>query len=175
MPYSAASYVIFTISILAVAAFAVLYFAFLQYSIAARALEIQAREVAAYVARNVVELLSLANSSSSELLLKELEIPPELGGHSYTLSLTERNGALVALVEVGGVPRVAVAAPVTRLSSALSLDCGDCSAIELDDIRVVPTREVHSGHAALEDRKVVVWIQRRGGVLVLGLGIARRW
>lgn len=136
----------------------------------------QLRQVSDYVALNLVELVNLGNfsktlESSTNAVIKSLNLPLDIGGKAYAINLTQ-NYQIIAYL---------IAQPSTKATSSLSFQSGQCD-LELTEktydsksgaITITSYSTIY-GDSALNTsgRKNtnVVWVWKGSGTLIAGIG-----
>ena len=160
MPSAVLSEVIGFTAFVVLLSISLVYFTLHQSVIALNTDEVVLRDVAEYVATSLSSLVSMANSSaeSEVFLAKVLNIPQDVNGKGYFITLENNSGILVVVVCYSDYMK-----QEARLWSCKNIDL---DYKDLSQFNVEYVYEISSGM-----KNPVVWCWKKNGSLSIGLGI----
>ena len=160
------SHVIGTVSLLLIFVSVVTY-ASLTYSIlGSQVVDYNLQKISEHVVSETINMVSLCSiSSDDEILVKVLEVPKDIGGNQYTISMANSgDGLAITSNQISSNNILGVAPlPWSHGRSVVPFNGTDPG---INKARVIPKLSVGSSAKGL-----VLWCVKKSGVLTFGLGV----
>ncbi|RLE60212.1 MAG: hypothetical protein DRJ32_03300 [Thermoprotei archaeon] len=141
--------------------------------VARELLQPQVEEVAQYVGDEIKNLATLILVSDSEILIKELDIPPDIQSRGYVLSIYVENGSVYLSIKLKSFPWN----EARILIGAYSISHPTTNYYYRDGWRIEFLDSIDSGYAGLSNYKIVVWAYRdknNNSSICIGLGLGEK-
>lgn len=126
-----------------------------------KAIEKELNEVAEYVALNIIDLISLANSSYSDILLLDIDFPYEINGYGYSINITQESNYYFVITRIEHVSIVEGKAILPFSTSQIKF-----SSSNPEISGIVYKNGLYSGM-----EKAVIWCKRNGSEVYFGFGV----
>lgn len=171
MPHPVLSHIIGTtmlvmLSIIVIAAVTMIALT-VQYDIT----EARLQEVAESVASTIVEVISLANSSSrTQYIVKELTLPKDFEEKGYTVRLGNDSSGWYVEAYLSTLTWVSAKASLNWANESINVNTSEgVTSLTVNQRTIYATNELRSGYG----RPVVWCVKDSNGVLTVGLGFER--
>ncbi|MEM1998032.1 MAG: hypothetical protein QXU02_04350 [Candidatus Bathyarchaeia archaeon] len=137
------------------------------------AIKTQLNQIAEYVSMSITNTISLTDFtygalSTSEAVSKRLNLPLDLGGKPYNITIVERGGRYYVHASVVGRKDLYAESPITASSTQRIqiFTGGDLPEGLLEGSNIEPMVWVYGGSP-----NMVVWCRKAGDIIYVGLGL----
>ncbi len=175
MPSAAVSYVIYVTVMIGISA-AVIFF-FMSYSnmLTRDLIEPHMNEVANYICENILKVYTLINTSDSNMIVKELNIPSNIMNKGYFIEIVELGEVKYLVLRLKVEPWTEIYKRIPLQGDIASIDYIDGESFSYGNgWRAYQQHRVDSGYAGLTNYRILVFARRENGRIILGLAWAEK-